>query len=153
MSREMKIIAIVVGAIVVLGLAGAGVAMAADPPKPPVNVHATFMGKVAKILGIDQQKLQDAYTQAGSEMLDDAVAAGKMTKEQADRMKEWTKQAGKDGMPPMMGPSWGPGFGPMDRMHRGFWGRGPKGPAGQERPGGEKGPRVLPWQRTPTPTQ
>lgn len=157
MSRHIKIIAIVVGAIMVLGLVGAGVALAADPPKSPADWQGTFTAKVAKILGVEPQKLQDAYLQAHNEMIDEAVAAGRLTKEQADRMKERMKQAGQDGRPPMMGPGGSLGWGPMGRMPRGYKGMGPDGSMGKDWPKeapGRDGKRPLPpWQRTPTPTQ
>lgn len=153
MSRGLKVIAIVVAVLLMVGLVGAGVALAADPPKPPVMGHSVLTAKVAKILGIDQQKLQSAYLQAHSEILDEAVAAGQMSKEQAERMKERMQQAAKDGFGPMMGPGGGPGCGPMGRPHKGFKGPGMKGWSGKEPPAGPRGQMMPPWQRTPAPTQ
>jgi len=53
----------------------------------------TLLAKVAAILGIDQQKLEDAFNQARSEMKDEAlqklVDEGKITQEQIDQYKAW----------------------------------------------------------------
>lgn len=83
----------------------------------------TLIARVAAILGIDQTKLEDAFTQAQKEMRDEAltnyldqlVKDGKITQEQADQYKSWLDQkpAGLD----QLGPGFefggrGRGFGP-----------------------------------------
>jgi len=57
----------------------------------------TLLARVAKILGIDQKQLEDAFAQAQKEMRDEAldnylkdlVAQNKITQEQADQYKAW----------------------------------------------------------------
>jgi polyhydroxyalkanoate synthesis regulator phasin len=48
----------------------------------------TFLSKVAANLGIEEERLIEAITQARSQMLDEAVEQGRITQEQADRMKQ-----------------------------------------------------------------
>ena len=57
----------------------------------------TLLARVAAILGIEQQEVEDAFTQAQKEMRDEAldnqlkslVEKGKMTQEQAGQYKQW----------------------------------------------------------------
>jgi len=76
-----------------------GIALADNPPGGQNGVQQTFIGKVAKILGISEQKLQDAAKQAQLEMVDDAVKAGKLNQEQANRLKERINKGGVWGPP------------------------------------------------------
>jgi hypothetical protein len=86
------------------------------------------MTRVATILGIDQQKLQDAFTQAQREMKDEAfnkrmqdqVTSGKLTQQQADQYKQWLQSR------PEM-PSIGPKMGDFGGFGRGFGGHMPRG--------------------------
>ena len=92
----------------------------------------TLMARVAAILGIDQQKVEDAFAQAQREMRDEAldsylqklVDEGKITKEQADQYKQWW-QARPDMpvQPGMRGHGWFRGMG----CFRGCW-PGPASP-------------------------
>ena len=64
-----------------------------------VSQPKTLLARVAKILGIDQQKLENAFTQAQSEMKNEAldnylkklVDEGKITQAQADQYKAWVQ--------------------------------------------------------------
>ena len=47
-----------------------------------------FLSRVAAHLGVTEQQLVDAVKAARLEMVDEAVAAGKITQEQADRVRE-----------------------------------------------------------------
>lgn len=57
----------------------------------------TLLARVAEILGIDQQKVEDAFTQAKSEMRTEAlqnrfqnfVDQGEITQGEADQYEEW----------------------------------------------------------------
>jgi len=96
MGRRKKLV--IIGVLVAVLLAGSigGVALAqtenGDDTQPK-----TLMARVADILGIEQQTLEDAFTQARTEMqnealdnyLDELVNEGTMTKEQADQYKTW----------------------------------------------------------------
>jgi hypothetical protein len=85
------------GILLLLGVVGVAVTAAADPTPTPAKQRDVFMGKVAKILGIDQQKLTNAFNQAcketRNEMIDKALADGRITKAWAD----WMKQRPGDG--------------------------------------------------------
>ena len=79
---------------------------------PPQRGAGPFGGdmvaRVAKILNIDQQKLEDAFKQAGTEiaterenaMFANLVSSGKLTQAQADQYKAWlaAKPAGVPGL-------------------------------------------------------
>jgi uncharacterized membrane protein len=100
-KRKWLIIAVLAAVIVlVAGIIG-GVAYAQSSTTPTPSTIDTaktgIMARVAEILGIDQQKLQDAFNQAQKEQadaaltarLDSLVKAGKMTQAQADHYKKW----------------------------------------------------------------
>jgi len=96
MWRRKKFIVVAVLAAVILAGSVGGVALAqtgnGDDSQPK-----TLIARVAEILGIDQQKLEDAFAQARSEMRDEAldsylhdlVEQGTITEEQAVQYKAW----------------------------------------------------------------
>ena len=107
MSKKTKIIgaALAVLALVVAGAVGmVATASAADPtPTPTATVttpQADLLARVAEILGIDKQKVTDAFTQARQEMaqkalenaLAKAVSEGRITQAEADQIKAWWGQ-------------------------------------------------------------
>lgn len=69
----------------------------------------TLLARVAEILGIDQQQVEDAFTQARSEMrtevlqkrLQNLVDQGKITQGEADQYLEW--QQSKPDVPVRLG--------------------------------------------------
>lgn len=63
---------------------GAGVVMAQTATD---GAGTTFLDRVAQRLGIDTPKLQQALTDARADEIDQAVADGKLTQEQADKLK------------------------------------------------------------------
>lgn len=133
MRKSLKLISLALGVVILLGVVGVGAAFAADPPTTPTDYHNAFLAKLATLLGIDEQKLSDAYTKAltetRDEMIDQAVKDGWITQARAD----WLKQM------PDVG-TVGPGFG-------GGWHGGKFG----GRMGGYFG---GPWaQSTPAPAQ
>ncbi len=99
-SKKFIILGAVLAVVIVI-VATAGVALAADPPKPGTGPGQEIMARVAQILGIDQQKLADAFKQATTEFrtahprptldqrLDQLVKDGKITQQQADQLKAW----------------------------------------------------------------
>ena len=99
-SKKFIILGAVLAVVIVI-VATAGVALAADPPKPGTGRGKEIMTRVAQILGIDQQKLADAFKQATTEYrtahprptldqrLDQLVKDGKITQQQADQLKAW----------------------------------------------------------------
>ncbi|MHB1417517.1 MAG: hypothetical protein ACYC1C_19900 [Chloroflexota bacterium] len=133
MRQSVKILSVTLGVMLLLGVLGVGAAFAQTPaPTTATDWQSAFLGKVATILGVDEQKLTDAFTQARSETIDEAVQAGQMTQAQADWMKQRVEQAQQDGFGPGVG-------GPMMRGGRGG------------HMGGQFG---GPWaQQAPAPTQ
>ncbi|HEX5922880.1 MAG TPA: hypothetical protein VFY45_03550 [Baekduia sp.] len=99
-------------ALVVAGGTGAAVAASGGG-----SGASDFLDSVAKHLGVSPQKLKDATKAAAVDQVDADLAAGRITKAQADEMKARIESG--DGV---LG---GPGFGP-----------GPGGPGGRGGPGG-----------------
>jgi lambda repressor-like predicted transcriptional regulator len=99
---------------------GAGAAVAASGSRNPAS---DFLGDVAKRLGISQQKLEDAIRDTAIAKIDEAVAAGKITKEQGDELKARVRAGDVPAFfPPLAGPKLGIGpFGPdSGRFHLGI---------------------------------
>jgi hypothetical protein len=113
-----------VGSISGVALAQTGSTSDGDSSK------TTLLARVADILGIDQQKVEDAFAQAQSEMEADALdnhlrtlaEVGKITQEQADKYKSWWQS-----MPDMPAGLGFPGRGGFDGIH-GFDGQTPPSP-------------------------
>jgi hypothetical protein len=104
MCKSVKILSVTLGVLLLLGILGAGAAFAQTPaPTTATDWHSAFLGKVAKILGVEEQKLTDAFTQARSETIDEAVKDGQMTQEQADWMQQRIEQAQQGGFGPGVG--------------------------------------------------
>jgi hypothetical protein len=91
--RKKVILIPLVVALVLIGSI-TGVALAQDGSNGSGD---TLLSRVAAILGIDQTKLEDAFTQAQKEMraealdnyLAEMVEQGKITQEEADQYKTW----------------------------------------------------------------
>jgi hypothetical protein len=81
--RRRTVISLLVAAAVAV-VAGGAIATAAGSASTP----STFMQSLAKHLGISTEKLQDAAKAAAIDQVDAALAAGDITKEQADALKE-----------------------------------------------------------------
>jgi hypothetical protein len=125
MKRKKLIIisSIVAGVIVVIGLVGGSVFAASTTTSiTATNPESIFAGKVATILGIDQVKVEAAFTQAEKEMRTEAensrlakmVEDGTITQTQADQYKAWLES--QPDVPALNGPRggrgmMGPGFG------------------------------------------
>jgi uncharacterized membrane protein len=73
--RKWVIVAVAAIAVVlVVGIVG-GVVYAQTTSTPTTdNQEKTLLARVADILGIDQQKVEDAFSQAKKEMSDEALA-------------------------------------------------------------------------------
>jgi myosin heavy subunit len=93
-SKKFIIIVSVVAAIVLVGsLTGVALAQTGSAG----SSGKTLLARVAEILGIDQQKVEDAVAQAQSEMQNEAldnylknlVDKGTITQAQADQYKAW----------------------------------------------------------------
>lgn len=98
--------AFVVGAIVLAVTLGAGVAVAATSEAfDPKEEQEAFEAAVAEKLGVTTQELRDAYKEASLERLEAAVAAGRITEDEADAIREAIESGD------FLGPK-GFGFGP-----------------------------------------
>ncbi|MBI2323036.1 MAG: hypothetical protein HYU88_13325, partial [Chloroflexi bacterium] len=114
-------------AVVALGLAAVLARPAFADPPGPAGAMQRFIAKLAANLGIGEEQLQGAIKTTRLQLVDEAVAEGRLSAEQAERARQRIEQ-GK-GFGPMFGPG-GPG------AHRGGpRGRGP----GAERPQGIPG--------------
>ncbi|HEX8064995.1 MAG TPA: hypothetical protein VF520_00560 [Thermoleophilaceae bacterium] len=89
----------VLAAVAVLALAGGAVAVTRGGGD---DERKAFLNDAAKRLDVSPEKLSSALQGAASDRLDAAVAAGRMTKEQADAIKEHMKREG--GVPFLGGP-------------------------------------------------
>ena len=104
--KSRKAMAAVVAGVAVVGGGGAAIASAQSDSTSP----QAFFDSVAKHLGISSEELEDATRAAAIDQVDAALAEGKITEEQAERMKEGIESAET---PPFFGPRF---FG----EHRGF---------------------------------
>ena len=77
-----------VAGIIALGAAVfGGVAQAQEPPEQDSSWHELYQEALAGKLGISVEELQTAQAEARAQMIDDAVASGRITEEQAERMR------------------------------------------------------------------
>ena len=95
MWRKRKFIIMVLGTILIVAASLGGVAIAQESEED--SQPDTLLGKVAKILGIDQQAVEDAFEQAQAEMREEAldrhlqnlVDEGIISEENAAEYKAW----------------------------------------------------------------
>jgi uncharacterized protein YidB (DUF937 family) len=110
MARKMKH-KLAAGTGAALAVAGGGAALAATQLSPKAESQAV-VNDAAKQLGVDPTKLSNALKQALDNRVDAAVAAGTLTKEQADKFKA---QIASDEFPLFGGPGLGRKGGSHDR--------------------------------------
>ena len=84
----MKRLLSVAAVVAVLGLAAVMVGGALTSAQEGDGPIGTFLEKLADKLGIDQDDLKTGIEETQSEMIDEAVAEGRLTEEQAERLKE-----------------------------------------------------------------
>src|SRR3972149_407809 len=101
----MKRLLIVIAAMAALGLGavaiGGAITSAQEGDGGPIG---TFIAKLAEKLGVSEDELKTAIKDTRIEMIDEAVADGRLTQEQADRLKERVEEGG-------IGFGFGPRFG------------------------------------------
>ena len=105
-GRKFILAAVLVTVMVIGGTAGLALAQGEDESQGPRGV---LMARVAEILDIDEQELEDAFKQAQSELREEAldtrlqqlVDEGKLTQQRAEELKAWM-EARPD--VPMVGP-------------------------------------------------
>src|SRR5262245_9440914 len=76
------------GAAAAIAVAGGGVAIGATQFGSPKEESAAVVADAARQLGIEPGKLSDALENALEDRVDAAVAAGQLTKEQGDALKQ-----------------------------------------------------------------
>src|SRR5262249_21157557 len=111
--------AVAIAAVTVAAAGGAGVAVAATSS---TSGHSNFLDDVAKHLGISRQKLDDATKAAAIDQVNADLAAGRITKDQADALK---KRIESGDVPPLAGLRGPGGGGP--KLGFGFGGPGDPG--------------------------
>jgi polyhydroxyalkanoate synthesis regulator phasin len=79
---------ILIPVMIAAALALAAVGVGAGFAQQDSGAADTFLSKVAAKLGIGEDKLKTAVDEAYSETIDEQVAAGKLTQDQADMLKE-----------------------------------------------------------------
>lgn len=91
----MKKFAVVIAAVVALGLALFAVAAAgAQQNGDGQALTDRWLAKVAERLGVSTDELTAAMQGAQFDLIDEAVAAGNMTQEQADHLKQYIEENG-----------------------------------------------------------
>jgi flagellar basal body-associated protein FliL len=112
MWRRKKLMIITMLAAVVILLVGiiggSAFAQSGATPTPGDTGKTTLLARVAAILGIEQQQLEDAFAQAQKDMMQEQmtnrlnrmVEEGKITQEQADQYLEW--QQSRPDVPPFL---------------------------------------------------
>jgi len=95
----MKILVGTLTAVALMSVLLVGAALAQGPtPTPGPSAYAkAFVAKVAQILGLPEAKVTDAFTQAATEQVQQAVKDGRITQAQADQMIQGIEQGGFGG--------------------------------------------------------
>lgn len=125
MRKWTKVLAVILGVVILSSVAVAGsVAFAADPqPTSPATTSTTspwdvFLSKLAARLNVTVDQLKSAMTQARTDTVNQLAAEGRITASQKDWMLERAKQG------PGTWGGYGPGMMGFGPGMRGF-GRGP----------------------------
>jgi polyhydroxyalkanoate synthesis regulator phasin len=90
-------LAAVLGVIAVSAGALGGVAQAQEPAADKASRHQAYQEKLAQKLGVSVDQLAAAQKAARDEMIDEAVAAGRITAEQAEKIKSGEPGAFRQG--------------------------------------------------------
>ncbi len=84
----MKRLLMIVAAVAVLGVAAVAISEAATSAQEGDGPIGTLLGKVADKLGVSEDELKVAIEEARDETIDEAVADGRLTEGQAERLRE-----------------------------------------------------------------
>ena len=125
MKRKRWFIASLTVVVLVLGIGG-GTILAQESTTSDGTPRQSIFSRVASILGIEEQQVEDAFQQAAQEIQDERVQQrlamlverGVLTQEQADEYKAWL-DAQPEGLSPRFGIQGRHGF----RVFRGGRGR------------------------------
>ena len=110
-GAKLKIVA---ASLAVAAVAGGGAALAATKPWSPKQESQAVLDDAAKQLGVTPTELSDALKKALANRVDDAVAAGLLTKEQGDALKQRI-ESNDLALPFGLGFGFGKGLGPWGR--------------------------------------
>jgi len=99
MKKRMVIIPLTV-AVILLGIFGGMAAAQGQERDKTIRGPDTRISKMAEILGLDEDRVEQAFNQAASETRDERmknrlarlVETGKITEEQANHKFEWKKE-------------------------------------------------------------
>ncbi len=84
----MKRLLMIAAAVAVLGLATIAISGAITSAQEGDGPIGSFLAKVADKLGVSEEDLQTAFDEARTETIDEKVAEGLLTEEQAERLRE-----------------------------------------------------------------
>ena len=90
----MKRLVMIAAAVAVLGLATVAIGGAITSAQEGDGPIGTLLAKVADKLGVSEEELQTAFDEARDETIDEKVAEGLLTEEQAERLKERAAEGG-----------------------------------------------------------
>ena len=90
----MKRLMMIAAAVAVLGLATVAIGGAITSAQEGDGPIGTLLSKVADKLGVSEEELQTAFDEARDETIDEKVAEGLLTEEQAERLKERAAEGG-----------------------------------------------------------
>jgi guanyl-specific ribonuclease Sa len=96
---------VIVLAVVILGTVAVGVAVANNSTTYSQSPYQTFLGNLATALGISQAKLTTGLQQAYTQTVNQEVASGKITQQQADKIL--TRISNGQPLPGLMGMGFG----------------------------------------------
>ncbi len=89
MSRMWKVGLVIAAVLALAGTAVAFVAAQTDGEgEPAPGEHPNFVGRLAENLGISQEELEQAIRQTAVDLVDEAVAEGRISEEKASKMRE-----------------------------------------------------------------
>ena len=112
LKRRWLVVGVLVGVLSV-GAVGGTVLAQGDVGSGEDSPLQSFASRVAAILGLNEEQVEAALTQASGEMRDEAmqskmarlVEEGRITRQQADEYLEWQRAR-----PDSLQPGFGPGF-------------------------------------------
>jgi polyhydroxyalkanoate synthesis regulator phasin len=105
-----------VGVVVLVAVAGTGTAIAAAKLRSPQEESRAVVNDAARELGVSPERLTNAFRTALKNRIDEAVADGRLTKEEGDRLKARIEESDV----PLLGPAFRHHGGPFGRGERGF---------------------------------
>jgi len=86
-SKRVAVILALIGAVAAVAVVGTAMAQTPTPNQTKTNYQNVFLDKLAAALNISRDALNSALTTARNETVDQAVQDGKLTQQQADKIK------------------------------------------------------------------